>query len=507
MKWFRAAPSRPARIEPAIAKPAPREMKISAFALDSGQFSQESVWVVAKPMPGVVPDGVPVMAMDAQGTDSLYAYAAMNSVGADLAFPGFPLLAELAQRPEYRHVSDTIAREMTRKWGEFTATGDDDKADKIAALTDAVERHNLRDKFRIAAAHDGLFGRGHIFIDTQRGEPVSALLSATTASIPRNTKLRFTNVEPIWTYPNNYNSADPLSPDFYRPRSWFVMGQTVDRSRLLTFVGRPLPDILKPAYGFAGLSMSQMAIPYVQNWLRTRQSVSDLLHSFSIMVLSTNMAAVLQGGGSQSLIDRLQLFNQTRDNRAVMAVDKDTEELTNVSAPIAGLDKLQAQAQEQMASVAGIPLVKLLGITPSGLNASSDGEIRVFYDTIAAAQETLFADHFQTCSELIQLAEFGAIDPDIKWRWNPLWQLDEAGQAAVRKTDADTDVEYIEAGVLSPLDVRQRIARDPESAYTGIDADDVPEPPHGDPDAEIEDPDTNRVDKGAEEQGGATSGV
>ncbi|WP_241502645.1 anti-CBASS protein Acb1 family protein [Bombella intestini] len=32
-------------------------------------------------------------------------------------------------------------------------------------------------------------------------------------------------------------------------------------------------------------------------------------------------------------------------------------------------------------------LVKLFGITPNGLNASSEGEIRVFYDEIAAFQE------------------------------------------------------------------------------------------------------------------------
>ncbi|MGF6605041.1 hypothetical protein P3T23_009802, partial [Paraburkholderia sp. GAS448] len=48
--------------------------------------------------------------------------------------------------------------------------------------------------------------------------------------------------------------------------------------------------MLKPAYAFGCLSLSQIAKPYVDNWLRTRQSVSDLLHSFSTMVLKTNLA-------------------------------------------------------------------------------------------------------------------------------------------------------------------------------------------------------------------------
>jgi hypothetical protein len=55
------------------------------------------------------------------------------------------------------------------------------------------------------------------------------------------------------------------------------------------------------------------------------------------------------------------------------------------------LSMLQAQAQEQMAAVSSIPLVKLLGIAPTGLNASSDGEIRVFYDYIHALQQSIFS--------------------------------------------------------------------------------------------------------------------
>ena len=45
-----------------------------------------------------------------------------------------------------------------------------------------------------------------------------------------------------------------------------------------------------------------------------------------------------------------------------------------------------AQSQEQISSVSRIPLVKWTGISPSGLNASSEGEIRVYYDLIHSEQ-------------------------------------------------------------------------------------------------------------------------
>ena len=510
MKWFSKKEAAPVRIEPIVTPTSKPEMRVNAFALDAMQSDGGTVFRVCKPLPGVVPvDRVP-MAMD--DASNLYSYEGLISQNAGLSFPGFPLLAELAQRPEYRHISETMAREMTRKWGELTSTGNGDKSAKIEIITQRMKDLDVQGKLKTAAVHDGLFGRGHIYLDIDNSFSDDVInqtpLKVTPNAIRKGAKFSLRNVEPIWTYPNDYDSHNPMSPDFYKPRSWFVMGKNVHKTRLLTFVGRELPDLLKPAYGFSGLSRTQMAIPYVQNWLRTRQSVSDMLHSFSTMVLNTNMGAVLQGGGVDGLITRAQLYNQTRDNRGLMMVDKDTEELTNVSAPMSGLDHLQAQSQEQMASVSAIPLVKLLGVTPSGLNASSDGEIRVFYDTIEAEQAALLRNNLVTIIEIIQIIEFGAIDDGITWKFNPLWQLDEAGEAAVRKTDADTDIELIDAGVISPLEARQRLAASPGSGYNNLDVDDVPEPPEA-PGGEITDPETNRIDEGGESgnSNGGNSGV
>jgi hypothetical protein len=55
--------------------------------------------------------------------------------------------------------------------------------------------------------------------------------------------------------------------------------------------------------------------------------------------------------------------------------------------------------------------------------------------------------------------------------------LDEAAEAVVRKTDADTAAVYIEAGVIDPSEERIRLASDKNGPWAGIDPDDLPEPP------------------------------
>jgi hypothetical protein len=443
-----------------------------------------------QPPPGVIPAE---MAKDAMAMDNS-PYDFLNSVYVGGHFKGYPYLAMLAQQPEYRKMAETIAKQMTRKWIKVIATGEDDKSDKVKAMEDALREFRVQAVFRRAAELDGFFGRGQIYIDvkTPSGvqsstdpEELKTPLLRRPEKIKKDALLGFRVVEPVWTYPSAYNSTDPLAADYFKPSAWFVMGKQVHASRLLMFVSREVPDMLKASYNFGGLSLSQLAEPYVNNWLRTRDSVSDMVHSFSVSGIKTNMSAILSGQADNSVFERAQLFNQLRDNRGVFMLDKDMEEFFQFNTPLSGLDALQAQAQEQMASVSNIPLVYLLGITPSGLNASTDGEIKVFGEYIHSMQEAIFTDNLKRVFDIIQLSKFGEIDPDISFEYEPLSQMNPTELAAIRKSDADTDAVLITAGVISPDEARERVAADPANGYHALDLNDAA--PGADDDAEDDD--------------------
>lgn len=463
-------------------------------------------------LPDFPPQAIPSNSADRMAADEMpgLAWASgaypSNVFWEGQAFLGYQYLAELSQRPEYRRISERIATEATRKWIKLQITGDEDdeegdpeaestgapepggrglQAKKLKIIEDELTRLKVKDAFRKISEQDGFFGRAHLYLDTGDGENPDELKTplgdgrgaiSRTKVTPEKPLQRIKPIEAMWCYPLQYNTNQPLEPAWYRPQSWIVLGKQVHVSRIIPFVAREVPDLIKPAYAFGGLALSQMAKPYVDNFLRTRQSVSDLISSFSTMVLHTDLQTTVQAGGDQ-LFARMDLFNLLRDNRGLMAVNKESEDLTNVTTPLGTLDALQAQSQEQMASVCGIPIVILLGIQPMGLNASSEGEIRVFYDMIAAYQESFFRDALTKVINFIQLSKFGEIDPDITFRFEPLWSLDEKAKADVKKIEAETDKVLIEAGVLHPEESRERIASDPESPYTSINVEDVPEAP------------------------------
>lgn len=438
----------------------------------------ERAWGLPDLPKGVMPEKAR-LAMDA-ANEPMFAY--LNQAFAGMGFLGYPFLSELTQRAAYRNATQRVAFEMVRKWIRLKSESGQKKDAEIKILTQRMKEHKIRGWFRMAAIHDGFFGRGQLYVKIKGArrsarELASPLLES-RYKIPLGSFQGLKVVEPLYTFPFEYNSSDPLADSFYAPRSWFVLGQRVHDSRMLTFISQPVPDLLKPSYNFGGMSMSQLIMETVENWLSTRKNVNRMIQGYSVSGVKTKMADVLNGGNGDALLDRADFFAAARDNFGMMLLDKDSEEFFQFNAPISGLDKLQAQALEHISSDSQLPLIILTGISPSGLNASSEGEIRVFYDLIADRQEILFRENLEKIIRLEQLSEFGCIDPDITFDFEPLWQPDAEKLGRIRKADADSAVEMIAAGVISAQEERARIAKDPNSGYDGLDVDDdIPAPP------------------------------
>ncbi|MDE2426241.1 MAG: DUF1073 domain-containing protein [Elusimicrobia bacterium] len=400
-------------------------------------------------------------------------------------FLGYPMLAMLQQRSEYRVVTEAQAEDMTREWIRFEAgpKASEDKSKKIQELEDEIERLCMKEVVQSSLENDGFQGRGQVFVDT--GVPLDSNAVAseelrtsigsgrdavTKEKIKQGDVKALTAIEPMWVYPNRYDATNPLRRDWYRPATWWVMGTEVARSRLITFVGRPVPDLLKPAYSFGGLSMTQMIKPYVDFWLRDRTSASDLLNNFSIVVLAT-LLDVAGMKGAEDLWDRIETFNALRDSQGTAVINKMTEDIKNVSAPLGGVHELVAQAQEHMAQPARMPIVKVLGSQPAGLNADSEGIIRMYYDTLKGRQERVLRPVMTPLIDLAQMNIWGEVDQDIIWVFNSLWQLDEAGKGAVQLTKAQIVETDIASGAIDPEEGRRARVEDPESPYQGMNLD------------------------------------
>lgn len=516
-KWFaRKAerPSAPVRVEPSIVRTSEQRLNLRSFRKQGGPVAGQDMADAVKPYeppPGVRGEAQ-VQAHDEQLAGSLDALAGWAGASSSIAyeyfedglgFLGYPQLAQMGQRAEFRKPCQVIAREATREWIKFRSDkqGNDPKEnDAAAGRIKEVEREftrlRVREVIRTHILHGLLYGLGHIWIGIKGTALASAAQSTPLVVGPNGMRKgsleRLENIEPIWTTPNKYNADNVLRPDYYKASSWWALGVEIHSSRLLTTIPFPVSQMLVPAFNFGGQSLTQLLRAYVHNYLGTRNSVQRIVRNSSYLVLGTDMTGNMQADqpgqpmpygdvDMQSVQGRAAFMQDTASGQSTIVIDKEREEAKVEAVPLAGLGELQGQSMEAQAFIPGIPLVKLFGIQPQGLNASSDGEIRVFYDEISSYQEENVRPAVQKIFEAVQIHLWGEIDESLSFEFVPLWQMDEKQLAEIEKIKADTDAVNVQAGIIAPEEARERQATDVQSIYRNVD---LSGPPPDPPDPE-----------------------
>ncbi|MDR1920267.1 MAG: DUF1073 domain-containing protein [Candidatus Adiutrix sp.] len=430
-------------------------------------------------------------ALESSGAYSLMQHASQMGLGYGPGcggqFLGYAALSALAQDGLVSACVETVADDLTRAWIELNRAGDehidDTEAEALTALEGDLKKFRLQEVFHRAASLTGWFGGCLIFIDTGAfgdalREPLN--LDGVSAEMRPGALKGFRVVEPVNCFPGVYNCTDPLAPDYFKPRSWWVLSREVHASRFIHMAGNDPPLLLKPAYNFFGIPHAQILYDYIQHFQECRQATQRLLTKFSLTALKTDMQTAMAGGGTADLDERSRYFVRTRNNDGLMVIDNETEDLIKLETPLSGVTDIARQSLEFVAAVNRTPAVKLLGISPAGFNATGESDLRNYYDHIESRQEKLFRAGLDKVLNIIQLNRFGRIDPVINYEFRPLSEADESAVMTTQKLKADIDAVLLDRGVLSPEEVRQRIASDPDSGHNGIDPAELPPNPGAD---------------------------
>lgn len=398
---------------------------------------------------------------------------ASGGIDAYPQFLGYSYLSGLQQNGFIRAGVEGLADEMTAKFIELirtsdTENNDDDKIDKI---NEFLNKFQIKELFNKAAALNGYFGGCLIFIDTGDDDLLSALDEKSLNHSIKN----FVLVEPINTYPGRYNSTNPLSPNYFVPETWFVLGQEVHASRLLYLAADEVSMLLKPAYNFYGIAPAQIAADSVSHFIKDREAVSRLLHKYSLLVFKTDMGSALYNGNPEELYSRVKVLADFRDNDSVIIIDKEDEDIITVTTSMAGITDVVRLSLELMPIMFRQPLTKFLGISPGGMNATGESDENNWNEYVLSQCEKQFRKPVKRLLELIQYNLFGEVDENIDFIFKVQSSNDESKEVNNNKIKADTYVQLVTSGVISPEEARKALAEDEKSGFNSIDVDAVPE--------------------------------
>lgn len=203
--------------------------------------------------------------------------------------------------------------------------------------------------------------------------------------------------------------------------------------------------------------------------------IAHLLQDFSQAVLKMRgLADALAQQEDNLVIDRMVAMDLCRSVARAIPIDAEDEDFIRVPTPMSGLPETIDRLMLRLSSAARIPATLLFGQAPSGLNATGESDIRLFYDHVKASQERVLRPAIDRLLAIVFAAKDGPTRGSEPKNWSyefcPLWQSTDKERAEVRKLQAETDDIYLASGVVDPAEIAQsRFGGDVYSTDTVLD--------------------------------------
>lgn len=369
-----------------------------------------------------------------------------------------------------RKVHDIYPLEMTRAGRDWQIKGDE-----LDALFGIERRIGLWGKIRDLCTRARLFGGAALYLGVNRGAPSDRIDPLTT----RQGDLQFIHV----LNPNQLTLGEidrnPASPFYGEPEYYRLTDghQTlVDPSRIIPLVFNPIPDQTFAPTGLWGDPLLMSLRKAVENSDLVNQTIAALMPEIKADTIAIPGLGglLLSGEGEAQLTKRIataQLFQSMFNTRLLDGGDGtannpgDRWETRQLN--VTGYPALMEAFKTVIASETDIPMTRLGGTSPGGLNASGSSEQRDFEKSVSARQE------IEVRPILDRLDPYLAVEAGVKlpyWSFAPLSQLSEKERMEIEKMRAETIEKLLNTGEFNNADLAAsaRVAMAESDMWPGL---------------------------------------
>lgn len=213
-----------------------------------------------------------------------------------------------------------------------------------------------------------------------------------------------------------------------------------------------------------GESVLQTLYSELLRFASVNANVASLVHESKVDVIKTQDLMQQIKLNSDVVLKRFNLIGLMKSNNGMLVLDKEAEEYDSKHYTFGGLPDLMREFAIQTAGAADMPYTILFGQSPSGLNATGEHDLRNYYDTVAGYQNWYLRPILDQL--LAMMCGYLGL-PKVTFSFAPLWQLDEKTRSDVERNNADRDIKYLQAGIITEAQIAKQLVE--EGTYTVID--------------------------------------
>lgn len=163
--------------------------------------------------------------------------------------------------------------------------------------------------------------------------------------------------------------------------------------------------------------------------------------------------------GPANLMARFALLTLAKSAYHAIVLDKDKEDFTVGEVSANGLADLLRVYPSRVAGNANIPVTRIYGVSPAGLNATGESDHRQYNERVKGREQVgLLGPALKRITEVGVASFRGPTNGrPVVWsyEWNPLSTPTQMEQAQTKKINAEADALMIDRLVLTPEEARQ----------------------------------------------------
>jgi phage-related protein (TIGR01555 family) len=347
---------------------------------------------------------------------------------------------------------DAVAEDMTRAGIELASDIDPDDAERIHAT---LEEFQVWDALCDTAKWARLYG-GAIAVMLIDGQDVSTPLNLD--SIQKDQFKGLLVLDRWLVMPSLQDLVTEYGPNLGKPKFYTVVAdgmalrnQRIHYSRVIRLEGLKLPYWQRIAENLWGQSVLERLWDRLLAFDSTTEGAAQLVYKAHLRTYKVkNLRDIIAMGGPayEALVKQIEMIRRFQSNEGLTLMDSN-DEFEAHQYTFSGLDNVLLQFGQQISGALQIPLVRMFGQSPAGLNSSGDSDLRTYYDNVANGQDKQLRPGMSVLLDVAHRSALGrAPDDKFGFEFRTCWQLTDTEKATIAKDNESAISDAYDKGII-----------------------------------------------------------
>lgn len=243
-------------------------------------------------------------------------------------------------------------------------------------------------------------------------------------------------------------------PRFYRvqPNAPALRGSAIHYSRvMLRLEGIQLPYQQRLTENLWGISVLERLYDRMIAFDSATTGAAQLVYKSYLRTLKVDgLRDIVAAGGKpmQGLYSYVDMMRRFQNIEGITVLDKDDEFDVQQHSAFSGLSDALIQFGQQLSGALQIPLVRLFGQSPAGLNSTGESDLRMYYDHINQQQNKALYTGVTNIYQMIAKSKGVALPETFKIEFSSLWQMTDKEKADVASSVGSTVSTAVSDGLI-----------------------------------------------------------